>query len=134
MRETHTRERLSALLTKLADRKAKKAEAAEDKEKKSVLHNVYRVLRRKVLKVLALCERIRVRAERHPVSPLLYVVILALVALGLLGFILWRHMQGPLPEQPSTGTEPPETTLQTQPPTETTTVRIFTVISAMAWS
>ena len=85
MRETHTRERLSALLTKLADRKAKKAEAAENKEKKSVLHNVYRVLRRKVLKVLALCERIRVRAERHPISPLLYVVILALVV-GVVSF------------------------------------------------
>ena len=60
------------------------------------------------------------REKNRHTGIILLVVSLALVALGLLGFILWRHMQESLPEQPSTGTEPPETTLQTQPPTETT--------------
>ena len=42
-------------------------------------------LRRKGLKVLAYCERARVRMARHPISPLLYVVILAL-AIGYVTF------------------------------------------------
>lgn len=42
-------------------------------------------LRRKGLKLLAYCERARVSFSRHPVSPLLYVVILAL-AIGAVTF------------------------------------------------
>jgi len=42
-------------------------------------------LRRKGLKVLAFCERLRVGFSRHPISPLLYLVILALV-IGVVTF------------------------------------------------
>lgn len=42
-------------------------------------------LRRKGLKVLAYCERARVKLARHPISPLLYAVILA-VAIGAVTF------------------------------------------------
>jgi RNA polymerase sigma factor (sigma-70 family) len=45
-------------------------------------------LRRKGLKFLALCERARVGIAKHPVSPLLYAVILALVV----GYVTFNGM------------------------------------------
>ena len=45
-------------------------------------------LRRRGLKFLALCERARVGIARHPVSPLLYAVILALVV----GYVTFNGM------------------------------------------
>ena len=45
-------------------------------------------LRRKALKALAVCERVRVGIARHPVSPLLYAVILALVV----GYVTFNGM------------------------------------------
>lgn len=45
-------------------------------------------LRRKGLKFLALCERARVGIAKHPISPLLYVVILALVV----GYVTFNGM------------------------------------------
>jgi len=48
-------------------------------------NTVLTTLRRKGLKVLALCERARVSFSRHPISPLLYAVILAL-AIGAVTF------------------------------------------------
>jgi len=78
--EVHNRERLKALLAKLRTKTEKaKDEPAVEKKENTGVQNLKTGLRRRGLKVLAMCERVRVCAARHPVSPLLYLVILALV-------------------------------------------------------
>lgn len=60
-----------------------------DTQQKAPQENTLRTkLRRKGLKALAICERIRVGVARHPVSPLLYAVILALVV----GYVTFNGM------------------------------------------
>lgn len=81
MSETHNREQLKGILARLRTKieKAKDKPAAEKKEN-TVVQELKGSFRCRGLKVLAVCERVRVRAAKHPVSPLLYLVILALVA------------------------------------------------------
>lgn len=61
---------------------------SETHQKAPKENNMRAKLRRKGLKVLAYCERARVSFFRHPVSPLLYVVILALV----IGYVTFNGM------------------------------------------
>ena len=84
MSETNIRDRLKSLIAKLRSKRGETDENTAE-AKKDFVRNVAVTLRRKGLKVLALGERIRVRAARHPISPLLYLVILALV-IGVVTF------------------------------------------------
>ena len=62
-----------------------------DTQQNAPKENTFRTkLRRKALKVLAYCERARVGFAKHPISPLLYVVILALAigAMTLTGSLI----------------------------------------------